>query len=57
MNLEISSIEENNTWQLVPCPSHKKVIGVKWIFKAKFHSDGSLDKYKACLVVKGYAQK
>ena len=57
MQVEIQSIEENNSWQLVSRPSHRKVIGVKWIFKVKFHSDGSLDKYKACLVAKGYAQK
>ena len=57
MQEELQSIESNNTWELVPRPSHQKVIGVKWIYKAKFCSDGSLDKYKACLVAKGYAQK
>lgn len=50
------SIQENNTWELVPRPSHRKVIGVKWIYKVKFHA-GSLDKYKARLVAKGYGQK
>ena len=39
------------------CPSHHKVIGVKWIYKFKFKSNGSLDKYKAHLVAKGFAQK
>ena len=44
--------------KLGPCPSHRKVIGVKWIYKAEFHFDDcSLDKYKARLVAKGYAQK
>lgn len=57
MQEELQSIESNNTWELVPRPSHRKVIGVKWIFKAKFRFDGSLDKYKACLVTKGYVQK
>ena len=57
MQVELQSIEENNTWQSVSRSSHCKVIGVKWIFKVKFNSDGSLDKYKARLVAKGYAQK
>ena len=57
MQEELQSIEDSNTWELVPRPSHRKVIGVKWIFKAKFRSDGSLDKYKAHLVAKGYAQR
>ncbi|KAG8502831.1 hypothetical protein CXB51_000478 [Gossypium anomalum] len=35
----------------------KKVIGVKWVFTAKFNSDGSLNKHKARLVVKGYSQE
>lgn len=37
-------------------PSHKKPIGVKWVYRTKFHPDGSMNKYKARLVVKGYAQ-
>ena len=57
MQEEYQSIEDNHTWELVPRPSHRKVIGVKWIFKVKFLADGSLDKYKARLVAKGYAQK
>ena len=57
MNVEFQSIQDNNTWELVPRPSNKKVIGVKWIYKVKFHSDGSLDKYKSRLVAKGYSQK
>ena len=57
MQAELSSIECNGTWSLVPRPSKRKVIGVRWVFKSKFHADGSLDKHKARLVVKGYAQR
>lgn len=57
MQEELQSIEANNTWELVPCSSHQKVIEVKQIFKDKFCSNGLLDKYKACLIAKGYAQK
>ena len=31
-------------------------IGYKWIFKRKLKVDGSIDKYKAILVAKGYRQ-
>jgi hypothetical protein len=37
----------NNTWDLVPRPANANVVTKKWIFKLKFHADGSLDRYKA----------
>jgi len=54
---EIESIEKNNTWTLVDLPKGAKPIGYKWIFKKKYHPDGSIDKYKAILVAKGFTQK
>uniref|UniRef100_A0A2N9J0X7 Uncharacterized protein n=1 Tax=Fagus sylvatica TaxID=28930 RepID=A0A2N9J0X7_FAGSY len=33
------------------------IIGCRWIFKTKLHSDGSLDRLKARLVAKGYNQQ
>ena len=35
-------------------PFDKKTIGVKWVFKIKYNVDGSVNRYKAQLVVKGY---
>ena len=55
MEAQLASIEKNGTWELVPHPPSWQVIGVKWVYKAKYLSDGSLDKHKACLVAKGYA--
>ena len=40
----------------IDIPSHKKPIGVKWVYRTKLNSDGSVNKHKARLVVKGYAQ-
>ena len=37
-------------------PQHRKVIGVKWVYRTKLNADGSVNKYKARLVVKGYSQ-
>lgn len=57
MELEIKSIEENNTWEVVDLPEEAKVIGVKWIFKTKYNEKGEVDKFKARLVAKGYHQR
>ena len=50
-------IEKNESWRLVDRPAHKNVIGVKWIFKTKLNADGSVNKHKARLLVKGYSQE
>ncbi|CAL2276373.1 unnamed protein product [Prunus armeniaca] len=57
MENEISMIEKNQTWELVNRPFDKPVIGVKWVYKTKLNLDGSIQKNKAKLVAKGYAQK
>lgn len=54
---KISSLNENNTWELVLLPAGRKPIESKWIFKIKRDIHGNVDRYKARLVVKGYAQK
>ena len=54
---EITSIEKNKTWDLVDLPSGAKAIGLKWVFKVKRNSDGSINKLKARLVAKGYIQR
>jgi len=48
---------KNNTWTLVDLPKGAKTIGCKWIFKKNYHPDGSIEKYKTRLVVKGFTQK
>ena len=53
---EIDSILHNHTWELVDLPSGCKPLSSKWIFKRKRKVDGSIDKYKARLVIKGYRQ-
>lgn len=56
MKSEIDSIEKNQTWELTTLPEGFKAIGVKWVYKTKLNEDGKVEKYKARLVVKGYAQ-
>ena len=57
INNEIDSILQNHTWELVDLPLGCKPMGYKWIFKRKMKPDGSIDKYKVRLAIKGYRQK
>ncbi|KAL4376081.1 hypothetical protein GQ457_02G039440 [Hibiscus cannabinus] len=57
MQEEIEALHKNNTWDLVPLPQGKKLIGNKWVFKIKRNGDDQVERYRARLMVKGYAQK
>jgi hypothetical protein len=53
---ELTALEKNKTWTLVPLPPQKHAIGCKWVFKLKLHANGTIERYKARLVAKGYTQ-
>jgi hypothetical protein len=57
MQVEYDALMKNNAWKLIELPPNKKPIGSKWVYHTKFKSNGSIDKYKAKLVAKGYAFK
>jgi histone deacetylase 1/2 len=57
MNNEHMALLKNKTWHLVPPPKGKNIIGCKWVYKIKRKADGSVDRYKAHLVAKGYKQR
>jgi len=56
MQVELSDLEATGTWKLVDKPDHVKPIGCRWIYKVKYHADGSIERYKARLVTRGYNQ-
>lgn len=57
MNDELSSLQKNGTWSLCKLPAGRKAISCKWVFKLKYKSNGDVDKYKARLVARGFAQE
>jgi hypothetical protein len=57
MELEFQALLKNETWRLVPPRPGLNLIDSKWVFKTKRHSDGSIERYKARLVVKGFKQR
>jgi len=56
MQVELLALEKSGTWDIVNLPSHAKPIGCRWIYKVKPHVNGSIERYKALLVAKGYTQ-
>jgi hypothetical protein len=56
MDEELDQIEKNDTWELVPRPKNKNLIGTKSIFRNKLNEDGQVTRNKARLVCKGYGQ-
>jgi ATP-binding cassette subfamily B (MDR/TAP) protein 1 len=54
---EMSSLHENNTFELVKLPKGKKALKNKWVYRVKSEENSSQLRYKVRLVVKGLAQK
>ncbi|KAD3066628.1 hypothetical protein E3N88_34508 [Mikania micrantha] len=53
---EMQALERNNTWEKRPLPPGKKTVGCRWVCSVKYKPDGTIERYRARLVVKGYAQ-
>lgn len=44
-------------FELIPCPDKAKIISCCWHLKKNLKNDGSLDKFKALLVARGFTQR
>lgn len=53
---EIASLTDNGTYELVDLPPNRTAIGTKWVFDVKIAPDGSIERYKARQVAKGFRQ-
>ena len=56
MKEEIDSLVNNHTLDLVQFPVGTRALHNKWVYKLK-EEDGGKKRYKARVVVKGFAQK
>ena len=57
MDKEIFALELNHAQDVVPLPLSKALIACKWVYRIKYNLDGSVERYKAKLVAKGYTQQ
>ncbi|KAA8528866.1 hypothetical protein F0562_036221 [Nyssa sinensis] len=57
MSHELTALMKHGTWDLVPPPLNCNLVGCKWVFRVKRKPDGSVDRFKAHLVAKGYNQR
>ena len=51
MKVEMDALEKN-TWEILNKPKGKNIVNCKWIFIVKYNVDGSIEKYKARLILK-----
>ena len=57
MIMEYDGLIKNNVWELVKCPVNRSPIGSKWVLKTKCKENGEVERRKARLVARGFAQK
>ena len=57
MDDEIQSLKENGTWEEVDPPAGRRIVDSKWVYKIKQKADGSIERYKARVVAKGFSQQ
>ena len=57
MQAEFDALLDNDTWTLVARPPGVNVVTGKWVYCHKFLADGSLDRYKARWVLRGFTQR
>ena len=56
MQEEFNSLQENETWELVPLPSKRKLVQWKWVYWKKLAVDGYDINYKDRMFSKGFYQ-
>ena len=56
MQDEYNSLLKNKTWEVVDRPKNQHVLSNRWVLRRKLGADGSVAKYKARFVARGFEQ-
>jgi hypothetical protein len=54
---EFQALVSNSTWTLCPRLLHHNIIHNKWVYKIKQKPNGSVERFKARLVARGFEQR
>ena len=57
MKKDITALDQNQTWDLMPKPKDVKPISYKWVYKIKTRPDRSIERHKAQLVAQEFSQQ
>jgi hypothetical protein len=55
MEVEYTSIMKNDIWDIVPRSEEKLVVTSRWLYKIKHVANGSIEKFKARFVARGFS--
>lgn len=53
---EMKAFKKNGTWELIDLPQGVHPVSSKWVFTVTYNADGSVERYKARLVARGFTQ-
>ena len=53
---EYQSLVKHHTWDMVPLPEGKKLVGGRWVFRAKHDEYGRIERFKGRYVAQGFSQ-
>ncbi|KAE8208952.1 hypothetical protein CF327_g6971 [Tilletia walkeri] len=56
MHVEVKSHIKKETWRVIKSYGKANLITSKWVLRLKKNADGSIQKYKARLVARGFTQ-
>ena len=51
---EMEALRKNDAWDVVKFPREKKIVGCKWVFAVRSKANGTVKRYKARLIAKGF---
>ncbi|CAA7396194.1 unnamed protein product [Spirodela intermedia] len=56
MDEEMMALQKNQTWEVMLLLKEKKTVGCRWVYMIKYKSNGTIERFKAWLVAKGFTQ-